>query len=577
MNSSPHPIKRFWQLLHNHRSEVSSIYIYSFFNALISLSVPLGIQAIINLLQGGQISTSWIVVVILVAIGIIGAGFLVIMQQVVSENIQQKIFVNSAFDFANRIPKFKTESVDKTFIPELVNRFFDTITVQKGISKIILDYSIALIQIILGLILLSFYHPFFISFGIILILIVYFIIKFTFPIGLATSIKESKHKYELVHLLEDLGRSMKTFKLAGTTSLPLDKTDKITTNWVQYRNKHFKVLIIQYICMIGFKTLIAVGLLVIGGLLVLNQQMNIGQFVAAEIIILMILAAVEKLLTGAETFFDVLTSLDKLGDVTDIPLENQGAIVIEDQSEGLNVEIKNMSFSFPDNKDATLDNINLSITSGEKIGVIGHNGSGKSTFLKIIAGLYDDYKGSINFNDLPMRNLNLEALRGITGDNLNENTIFEGTIYENISMGKGEVAIQEVIKICEFLDLWPYMQSLPQGLETVLLSEGKTLSNSIKVKIILARCIIEKPKLLLLEDNLSQLEPALRVKISEFLFDKKRKWTVLINTNNPDHLKMLDRIIVLEKGKIVAEGTYEELSNKQWAKKMFYKTEDENE
>nr|MDQ3046797.1 ABC transporter ATP-binding protein [Bacteroidota bacterium] len=125
------PIKRFWRLLHKYRHEVNSIYIYAFFSALISLSVPLGIQAIVNLIQGAQISTSWIVVVVLVTVGIIVSGFLMIMQQVVSENIQQKIFVNSAFDFADRIPRFKTEAVDKAFIPELVNRFFDTIIVQK--------------------------------------------------------------------------------------------------------------------------------------------------------------------------------------------------------------------------------------------------------------------------------------------------------------------------------------------------------------------------------------------------------------------------------------------------------------
>ena len=570
------PIKRFWQLLHKYRHEVNSIYIYAFFSALISLSVPLGIQAIVNFIQGAQISTSWIVIVILVTLGVLVAGFLMIMQQVVSENIQQKIFVNSAFDFANRIPKFKTEAVDKAFIPELVNRFFDTITVQKGISKIILDYSIAVIQILLGLILLMFYHPFFISFSIILILIVYFILKYTFPIGLASSIRESKYKYELVHWLEDLGRSMKTFKLAGITSLALDKTDKITAEWIKYRKKHFKVLILQYTCMVVLKALIAAGLLVIGGLLVINQQMNIGQFIAAEIIILMILIAVEKLITGFETVFDVLTSLEKIGEVTDIPLENQGTIVLDNRA-GLSVQIKNMSFMFPESMDKTLEGITLSIEPGKKIGIAGYNDSGKSTLLKIIAGLYDEYTGSLSFNDIPMRNLNTDALRGIIGDNLNENTLFEGSVYENIAMGKDETPMAEVIKICDLLDLLPYIQSLPQGLETTILSEGKTLSNSIKLKIILARCIAENPKLILLEDNLGELEVGLRNKIAEYFFDKNRGWTVFITSNNPDYLKMLDRVIVLENGQIIADGTYNELSEKEkeMGRKLFYNKEDE--
>ena len=570
-------IKRFWQLLHQYRHEVNSIYIYAFFNALISLSVPLGIQAIINLIQGAQISTSWIVILILVTVGIIAAGFLMIMQQIVSENIQQKIFVNSAFDFANRIPKFKTEAVDKAFIPELINRFFDTITIQKGVSKIILDYSIAVIQILLGLLLLIFYHPFFISFGIILILIIYFIIKYTFPIGLATSIKESKYKYELVHWLEDLGRSMKTFKLAGVTNLALDKTDKITTEWIKYRNKHFKILIIQYICMVGFKALIAAGLLIIGGLLVINQQMNIGQFVAAEIIILMILIAVEKLLTGAETFFDVLTSLEKLSEVTDIPLENSGTVVLEDSIVGLSVQIKNMSFRFPENKNKALNDINLNIESGESIGIVGYNGSGKSTLLKIIAGLYNEYTGAVSFNNIPMRNLNTDTLRGLIGDNLEENTLFEGTIYENISMGKNLISMDDLIKICELVDLLSYIETLRKGFDTIILSEGNTLSNSIKLKIILARCMAEKPKLILLEDNFNQLDSRIHEKIKKYLFDKSKGWSVIIASNNEDCIKMVDRIIILENGKIIANGTYQELSKKGFTKGVFYKSEDENE
>ena len=572
------PIKRFWQLLHKYRHEVNSIYIYGFFSALISLSVPLGIQAIVNLIQGAQISTSWIVVVILVTAGIIVSGLLMIMQKVVSENIQQKIFVNSAFDFANRIPKFKTEAVDKAFIPELVNRFFDTIIVQKGVSKILLDYSIAIIQIALGLILLMFYHPFFISFSLIVIIIVYFVIKYTFPLGLDTSIRESKYKYKLVHWLEDLGRSMKTFKLAGVTSLALNKTDQITAEWIKNRKNHFKVLIMQYVCMVGIKALIAAGLLVVGGLLVINQQMNIGQFIAAEIIILMILIAVEKLITGFETFFDVLTSLEKIGEVTDIPLEYQGTIVMDKNNAGLSVQIKNMSFTFPENKDKTLEDITLVVESGEKIGIAGYNGAGKSTLLKIIAGLYNEYAGSLSFNDIPMRNLNTDALRGIIGDNLNENTLFEGSIYENIALGKDEISMSEVIKICDLLDLLPYIQSLPQGIETTILSEGKTLSNSIKLKIILARCIAENPRLILLEDTFGLLEAGLRNKITEYFFNKKYEWTVFITTNNPDYLKMLDRIIVLENGKIIAEGSYYELAEKEkeMGKKLFYDKDEES-
>ncbi|MDH5475641.1 MAG: ABC transporter ATP-binding protein/permease [Cyclobacteriaceae bacterium] len=563
------PFKQLLNVLHAYRDEVNSIFIYAFFSGLISLSVPLGIQAIVNLIQGAQISTSWIVLVILVTVGIIATGVLMIMQHVVSENIQQKIFVKSAFDFAYRVPKFNAEAVDKEFVPELVNRFFDTIVVQKGISKILLEYSIAAIQIILGLILLMFYHPFFISFGVSLILIIYFIIKYTFPIGLSASIKESKYKYKLVHWLEDIGRSMKTFKLAGSSSFPLEKTDKLTTEWIKYRKAHFKILIIQYICMVGFKAFIAGGLLIIGGLLVINQQMNIGQFVAAEIIILTILVSVEKMISGSETFFDVLTSLGKLGEIKDIPLENEGEIVLDENNDGLSVQINNMSFRFPEEKKDMLHNINFSALSGEKIGISGYQGSGKSLLLDIIAGLYPKTTDAVTYNGFPLSNINIGALRGMIGDNLRENIIFEGTIYENISMGKKEIPLEEVLKACEPIDFLEYIQSLPNGFDTMVLSEGRTLPQSIRLKIILARCIAEKPKLILLEDNLGHLKSATRKKFIEYLFDENTGWTVITASNNPEVLTMLDRVIVIDKGEIVDEDSYDELSKKEWMKNLF--------
>ena len=204
------------------------------------------------------------------------------------KNIQQKIFTRSAFEFAYRIPRMKMEAVDQSYMPELVNRFFDTLSIQKGLPKILMDFSSASLQIVFGLILLSLYHPFFIMFSLVLILIVYLIFKFTTPRGLKTSLKESTYKYEVAHWLEELARANSTFKLAGKTSLPMQRTDEKVSQYLIHRKAHFKTLLLQYINLVGFKMVIAAGLLLIGGLLVINQQMNIGQFVASEIIIILI-------------------------------------------------------------------------------------------------------------------------------------------------------------------------------------------------------------------------------------------------------------------------------------------------
>ena len=317
-----------WQrligLLTLEKKDVLQVFYYAIFAGLVNLSLPLGIQAIINLIQGAQVSTSWIVLVVLVTLGVAFVGLLQLMQIRIIENLQQKIFTRASFEFAYRFPKIKMDQLRNYYPPELANRFFDTLTVQKSLAKILVDFPAALLQIIFGLLLLSFYHPFFIIYGLLLVLLIYVVFKYTFQRGLETSLEESKNKYKVAHWIEEVARCIVSFKLSGKTSHAIDKNDSLVSAYLDARESHFKILVIQFVQMIGFKVLVSAGLLLIGGLLVLNQEMNIGQFVAAEIIILLVISSVEKLILGLETVYDLLTSLEKLGQVVDKELETLG-------------------------------------------------------------------------------------------------------------------------------------------------------------------------------------------------------------------------------------------------------------
>ncbi|MGB5553976.1 MAG: ABC transporter transmembrane domain-containing protein, partial [Flavobacteriaceae bacterium] len=316
--------QRLMGLLKLDKRDVLQTFYYAVFAGLVNLSLPLGIQAIINLIQGAQISTSWIILVVLVTGGVAFGGILQLMQIRIIENLQQKIFTRASFEFTYRFPKIKMSELRDYYPPELANRFFDILTVQKGLSKLLLDFPASLLQIVFGLLLLSFYHPFFIIYGILLLLLIYVVFKFTVQKGLDTSLDESKQKYKVAHWIQEVARSLVSFKLSGKTNLAVDKNDTLVTEYLTAREGHFRILVIQFIQMIGFKVLVTAGLLLIGGLLVLNQEMNIGQFVAAEIIILLVISSVEKLIRGLETFYDLLTSLEKLGQVVDKELEDQG-------------------------------------------------------------------------------------------------------------------------------------------------------------------------------------------------------------------------------------------------------------
>nr|MBP6586499.1 ATP-binding cassette domain-containing protein [Flavobacterium sp.] len=408
-------LKRFYNLLELDKKDVYQIFFYAIFAGLISLSLPLGIQAITNFIQSGRVSASWIILIILVVFGVALVGILSLMQLRITENLQQKIFVRASFEFAARLPKIKTEQLHNTYPPELANRFFDTMAIQKGTSKLLIDFSAALLQIVFGVILLSLYHPYFIIFGVLLFGILYFIFKFSFKSGLETSLKESKFKYKVASWLQEMARNNFSFKNDLNYNYGLQKNNNLVGNYLNYREKHFDVIKRQFSQLIMFKILITASLLSIGGFLVLSQQMNIGQFVAAEIIILLVINSVEKIIIGLETFYDVLTSIEKIGQVTDLELEEDVPFKGDTCYTNISLETENLYFKFPDSNKEILNAITLKIEQGEKIVIEGENGSGKTTLIRVLSGLLQPTNGSFYINDDTFRKINLKQFRSQIG------------------------------------------------------------------------------------------------------------------------------------------------------------------
>ncbi len=546
------PYQRFWLLLKPDSKEIYQVYTYAFFKGVIALSLPLGIQSIINLIQGGSVSASWMVLVFIVTLGIAMGGYMQLMQMRITETIQQKIFTRAAFDFTYRIPKIKLEEIHKHYVPELMNRFFDVLTLQKSLSKLIIDFSTAILQIVFGLILLSLYHPFFIVFSFLLVFLVYSIIKLTSKKGLETSLEESKFKYKVVSWLEELARAKDSFKLAGITTLPELKTDERVTGYLESRESHFQILQKQYKFLLIFKIIVALGLLIVGGLLVLDQQMNIGQFVAAEIIILLVIDSSEKIILNLENIFDIFTSLEKLGQVTDFELDNQSdnSSLNHNIPSSIHVEIKDLHFTYLGRTKEVLKNISYNFEANKSYCITGKNGSGKSTLLHIISGLYQPQSGSVCINDLPIRNYNLSKLYRVIGNALSEETIFEGTLLENITLGREFLKIEDVLWAIEKVYLSDYVKELPLGLDTPIEISGNKLSKSISQKILIARSIVNKPKLILFENNIDLIEGVERNKIIDFLTDKSNDWTLISSSNNKYLQQKSDAIIFMTEGEL---------------------------
>lgn len=542
------PLKRFYNLLELDKKDVYQIFFYAIFAGLISLSLPLGIQAIINFIQSGRVSASWIVLIILVVFGVALVGILSLMQLRITENLQQKIFVRSSFEFAARLPKIKSEQLYNTYPPELANRFFDTMTIQKGTSKLLIDFSAALLQIVFGILLLSLYHPYFILFGILLLILLYFIFKFSYQSGLETSLKESKFKYKVASWLQEVARNNFSFRNELNYDFALKKNNQIVSDYLNYREKHFDVIKRQFSQLIVFKIIITASLLSIGGFLVLSQEMNIGQFVAAEIIILLVINSVEKIIIGLETFYDVLTSIEKIGQVTDLELEEDTITKNDTCYTNIVLETENIKFRFPDSKKEVLNAISLKIEQGEKIVLDGENGSGKTTLIRLLSGLLQPTSGSFYINDDTFRKINLKQYRSQIGSIIHSETPFEGTILENITFKDTTIPFEDIKWAIDGVQLSSFIKSLPKGLDTRIFPEGKQLSSSNAQKILLARSIIHRPKILFYEDPTDSMDEKVANEIIDFITSDANKWTIVVSSKNPYWKTKCSRKITMQNG-----------------------------
>jgi ABC-type bacteriocin/lantibiotic exporter with double-glycine peptidase domain len=383
------------------------------------------------------------------------------------------------------------------------------------------------------------------------VMIVFVLGNYIFQRGLKSSIKESKYKYKVAFWLEEVARTNTTFRLSCDASLPVKKTDELVSSYLDARELHFKVLLRQYYVFLVFKIMIAAGFLVLGGILVFNQQMNIGQFVAAEIIVLLLISSVEKLLFIMETIYDLLTSIEKIGEVTDMELENSDtpSIMNVNTENGLSVNIHQLFFKYPDDVEYNLKGLDLHIHSNEKVCITGSNGSGKATLLKLMTAFFEPQRGTILYDDIPLKNFNVAELRSIIAECVSEDRIFNGTLSENLTVGRS-VSLVKISEILEFVGLSSFVQQLPEGYHTFIGPQGRRLPGSVTQKIILARNLLKNPRLLIVEDIFKNIEKSEKLNLFKKILDKNIRRTVVIVSKDPEIMKLTDKVITLDDGRV---------------------------
>ena len=526
-------LRSLFKILKLDKKDISSIYFFAILGGLIALTLPLGIQTIINFLTAGTLSTSIIVLIVIVVIGVFINGLVQVRQMQITEKVKQKIFTRYSLEFANKLPHLNIEKLDKYYLPELVNRYFDAPSLTKSLEKILLDVPAAIIQIIFGLILLSFYHPIFIGFGLFLIVILVIIVKYTSPQGLATSLKASDYKYAIASWLEEMARVVKSFKYSKDTNLHLKKADKLVSGYLDARTSHFKILLTQYWSLITFKIIITAAMLIVGSYLVIDNQINVGQFIAADIVIIAIMSSVEKLISSLDKVYDTLTSIQKLSKVVDSDIETSGTRELTTSNIGVTIEFIDVNFGYEDKN--VLKNLSFKIKGGQMICLSGPSGSGKSSVLRLLTGAFTNFSGNILIDNAPIGNYSLKSLRSQTGILLNQQDIFNGTLLENLTMGSADISIEEVNKLSDKLNLKDFIKNYKDGYDAVLDTQGKKINANIRQEILLVRALLGKHRLLLLENPFNSLEPKEVIALMDYL--QKENAATIIIISDDEHVK----------------------------------------
>ena len=553
------PWQRLGQLLHAERRDIWLVYLYAVLVGLFSLTVPLAVQGITQLVQGGLLLQPVVLLILFAVAGTLVTGVIGLLQESVVETIQQRIFARLAFEFAYLVPRVSFDAAQQANLPVQMNRFFEAVLIQKAMAKLLLDVPTATLQVLFGVALLSFYNPSFIVFALVLIAGVFLIFKLTFARGLETSIMESKFKYNALEWLQAMARSIAAFKFSTRSTLPIEMMDGHVANYLKYRKKHFAVLVTQSMSLIVFKTLLTGALLILGTTLIVGRSLTLGQFVAAELVIVTVLVGVEKLIRSLATVYDVLTSVDKIGHVMDLPVETMHGLQLTEAREGLSIQARGLTFTYPDQKSPALSDIDLDVRPGDRIAITGVDGSGQTTLLRVLGALHDGYEGTLNYDGVTLRSMNRGALREQIGQVLETTDLFDGTIEDNISVGRRFVDRAAVMKALRDVDADDAVQAMPLGVLTTITNGGARLSSAVASKLLVAQGIVGNPRLLLLDDFFQNLDDDYRIRLIRLLTDRATPHTVIAVSHDPEFLAACDLIIVMEKGRIMEQGTFSEL------------------
>jgi ABC-type bacteriocin/lantibiotic exporter with double-glycine peptidase domain len=545
------PLRRLLKVLRPERADIIAITVFSFGVALFNLVTPIAVEELVNTVARGTYLQPLVFISIIMFACLALAAVLKAMQHVIVEYMQQRLFVRVVADLSYRLPRVPQAEFDKQNAPDLVNRFFDVLMLQKGVASLLLDGLGIVLATAIGLLVLAFYHPWLMIFDIILIFFMTVVLYLMGSNAINTSIRESINKYRTAFWLQELVLHPRSFKMAGGPEIAVQRADELARDYVLSRRAHFRILFRQIVFMLSVQVVGSVALLGLGGWLVINRQLTLGQLVAAELIVTIVVTSFVKLIKSLETYYDLMAATDKLGQLIDLPIEHEGGESLPAVTElpngrrGGGVVFRDVQFDYPDGR-RVFENLSFEIKPGERIALIGGSATGKSTLLGLIDGMISPNNGLILIDNIDARGLSPYQLRKAAGL-VQSVDIFDGTVLDNVLLGRKHLTPADARRALSEVGLLEHVLTWPEGINSFLVNGGRSLSFGQSILLMLARAIVDRPRLLLLDETLDNIDTEVRWQLLPFLMSPQAPWTLVVTTRRPDVVDLCDRSIVLQR------------------------------
>jgi ABC-type bacteriocin/lantibiotic exporter with double-glycine peptidase domain len=499
-------LSRLWNVISPERQSIFAVICYGILVSLLSLTVPVAVQALVNSVAYGQMTQQLIVLSILVFMVLSFSGFFSAIQIYYVELLQRRLFTRYALDLAVRIPRLADQRLKQTFGAEFVNPFLESVIVHKSLSLLLLEGLGLLLQIIVGVALLGAYHPFLLLFALILIGVIAIIFAIDGRQGIKTADDECSAKYSLLSWLEDMARMPILFHSAYGETFGLKKADDSVRRWLDARRSHFRIVFRQNISMFIVHAVASSLLLGLGGVLVIRGQLSLGQLVAAELVLNSALSGLSKFGKHLESFYDLTAAVKKLDNLRNIPLEMEGQDALTDNHmKAATLDIRNLEVAFKDSDTPLFSGVNFSLNQGDQACVYGQGSSGKTVLLDCIYGLFPKYEGQIQIDGFDLDDITRRSLRtrvALVG----EPDFFHGSLEDNLTVGSRNVSRREIRELIRIAGLEEALARTPEGLDSIMLPHSGVFSSSELVRFALIRTVLAHPGLILLDRSLDGLD-----------------------------------------------------------------------